>query len=642
MNVKRLILFIIIIIVQSYILNATEVKLIFKNSNFVFTNFLSFKIESDRKVFFDSIKFQRNNDKYIKYKYNLFDVQSFINIPLNELKDGFYNVTITIRTNKYNLLDKRTTVLFLHSSPNKISENEFATLCFNLFIDDNRWLIMNSRFSKWIENFFNIAVKKGYNHPVINLFLTDYYLHRGDHIESIKSFNKTIYFFYNSTKYSDYYRNSIVYKLLNFKKTITTIDGKSKIKYFRKWIMDKICSFIIYYNYIMTSESKGYENVLSDFLNTIDSIFSNKKLDVNFKSLILESSNSSWTLSSLLNFYKNIFVLNVKIKNINKSLAILKKIMKIFDSKDKNNIKLSIFSADRTIYYSWRAYIEYLRGNKETMKKFLMISKETKMVPFLKAHLTYDKGDYDKSVLLLKKCLSGDNIMDFAALNPNPQLSFEGEIYNLMGLCYFNKGYYQIALDKFLSAVSAPDAIPAYKENLAVCYEKLGEKQKAEKILKDLSGIPDLFLKAYFDSLKQKIKYKPLKDVPIMWVLPFDNRGGIYKRAGIGEYLQDIMMAQLYQTKKFRIVERDKIQEIIKEKKLSVSKFGDKKYLKDKRKIITADYIITGNFAEFKDEYNLIIRMISVKTGEIVKVKEKKKKKFKDIREYLAKFVEQR
>jgi len=600
-----------------------DLKIFFPYNTPIFDKKLIIDFESPYKDSLIAIRVILVNKKN-NYSFMLKKKINRIKIDVSQIKEGSYYLYVyfMFRIMKRNIQRKiRDYVIITHKNYSKLSKKEFIKGLFELTVGSGD--IMSFFSKKEIKNFytklFSIGNKKKIKHPLFYYIKTIFYLQS-------KNLKKSLASLKIARKQERYFKTDKM--LQSFKNLKMAGSGKNYIDGYIYLVIESYYGLLIHKQSI---ENLFTPQILEDML------------DISTYSTGLEKEVNSLNIVKIKGkAYLYIYCGIMKIKNnkleesqelLLKALSIIKNINKYFPMHDVINENLLI--------NFWIAYISYLKNDLSKMRKY--IHKIDKSLPdypalnFIRGKLLFDQGNYNKSVQYLKKCLTDKGREIF--VSKHPELSFEGEIYNLIGMCYFNKGYYEIALDKFLSAVTAPDAIPAYKENLAICYQKLGEKQKAEKILKELSNVPDLFLRAYLDSLKQKIEYKPVSGVPVVWVMPFENKGGITKRAGIGEYLQDIMMSQLYKTKKFRIVERDRIQEIIKEKKLSISKFGDKKYLKEKSKIITADYIITGNFAEFREKYTLTVRMISVKSGEVVKIKEFTGKRFKDIRKFMKKFI---
>ncbi len=572
------------------------------------------------------IKIENNTTNFTK-KFVFTDNKRYIKISSKNLSDSLYYAHIEwlflINGKRVSQFDSFYFIVS-HTNYNNFIERDYINDLFFYFWGVDETGIKNIFYYPKIERFYNnlleIGERNKVEHPVYYYFKCVYY-------KLINQYKKLIPSFLEALKQEKKYKNDSL--LLKFKrKRISSTD--------RNFIESGIIPVINGFSASFSIESIDDFSTTS-FLKKYLKIYEFLNTDYYFTSL-----ENYENMSKLGRIYLYTWNAKMRIKenNIYGAEKLAYKALKLFRKYNLNFSNLPIYYDANPInlIHFELAYINYLKNNFKEMRVHLeKINKEYAGLKFIKGKLEYDKKEYDKSVRYFKESLMKNGNKIF--ISKYPELSFEGEIYNMMGMCYFKKGYYQIALDKFLSAVAAPDAIPVYKENLAVCYQKLGEEQKAKEILNELSDLPDLFLKSYMDALKRKIKYKPINNVPAVWVLPFNDVGGVVKRAGMGEYLQDVTMREIYKTKKFRIVDRDAIKQIIKEKKLSISKFGDKKYLKNKHKIISADYIITGNYSEAKNKYRLSMQMVSVADGSVVKIKTYQANNFENLINKINKFV---
>ena len=69
----------------------------------------------------------------------------------------------------------------------------------------------------------------------------------------------------------------------------------------------------------------------------------------------------------------------------------------------------------------------------------------------------------------------------------------------------------------------------------------------------------------------------------------------------------------------FKVVERSKIDEILKEQKLQMSGIIDKKYLIDIGEMLGAELIVLGSVGEFGGLYTITARLVDIESGQITK-----------------------
>ena len=102
-------------------------------------------------------------------------------------------------------------------------------------------------------------------------------------------------------------------------------------------------------------------------------------------------------------------------------------------------------------------------------------------------------------------------------------------------------------------------------------------------------------------------------------ILYFDNTSGESKMEKLKKGLADMLITDLSNVSTLSIVERDKLEEIIKEQKLSHSKDFDAKTAAKLGKLLGAQIILTGSFFEMFGTFRIDARFIDVETGEILK-----------------------
>ncbi len=102
-------------------------------------------------------------------------------------------------------------------------------------------------------------------------------------------------------------------------------------------------------------------------------------------------------------------------------------------------------------------------------------------------------------------------------------------------------------------------------------------------------------------------------------VLPFDNKGSSPEVASM---VQDNMITTLYNLRRFKILERSKIDEIVKEQKLGMTGFIDPAKAVKVGKVIGVDAILMGSISSTATGVAITARMIDTETGTIITAKD--------------------
>lgn len=108
---------------------------------------------------------------------------------------------------------------------------------------------------------------------------------------------------------------------------------------------------------------------------------------------------------------------------------------------------------------------------------------------------------------------------------------------------------------------------------------------------------------------------------PTVAVLPFNNSAigaAQAELAPLSKGVQDLLIGELAVNDGIRVVERDQIQKIIDELKLSQSDLADKATAVKVGKLIGAHHMVTGGFVtDRKGTMTLVTRVFAVETGEV-------------------------
>lgn len=102
-------------------------------------------------------------------------------------------------------------------------------------------------------------------------------------------------------------------------------------------------------------------------------------------------------------------------------------------------------------------------------------------------------------------------------------------------------------------------------------------------------------------------------------VLPFDNKGGSPE---ITSMVQDNMITTLYNLRRFKILERSKIDEIVKEQKLGMTGFIDPAKAVKVGKVAGVDAILMGSISSTAGGVAITARLIDTETGTIITAKD--------------------
>lgn len=101
-------------------------------------------------------------------------------------------------------------------------------------------------------------------------------------------------------------------------------------------------------------------------------------------------------------------------------------------------------------------------------------------------------------------------------------------------------------------------------------------------------------------------------------ILYFENNAVQSCFSPLSKGLCDMMISDFTAEKQFAVVERVRIQEIIKELKMEQEEIFDSSTTAKLGKLLGADYLVFGSFFEFMGTFRIDARIIKVETGEIL------------------------
>jgi len=131
--------------------------------------------------------------------------------------------------------------------------------------------------------------------------------------------------------------------------------------------------------------------------------------------------------------------------------------------------------------------------------------------------------------------------------------------------------------------------------------------------LKNMSSTDDL---TATKELNDRTKDKNAKRVAILY---FDNSGGEASMDKLKKGLADMLITDLSNIRMLNIVERDKLESILKEQKLNNTKEFDASTASKVGKLLGAQIILTGGYFDMMGSLRIDARFIDVETGKILK-----------------------
>jgi len=102
-------------------------------------------------------------------------------------------------------------------------------------------------------------------------------------------------------------------------------------------------------------------------------------------------------------------------------------------------------------------------------------------------------------------------------------------------------------------------------------------------------------------------------------VLPFSGR---IKNSSVQEMADDFLVAALVDQKRFQVVEREKLKQILQEQKLSKEKLTDPEHSIRIGKLLSADALLVTAIAEGQKSLEIISRLVSSETAEVMETRD--------------------
>ena len=121
-------------------------------------------------------------------------------------------------------------------------------------------------------------------------------------------------------------------------------------------------------------------------------------------------------------------------------------------------------------------------------------------------------------------------------------------------------------------------------------------------------------------------------------ILSFDNNTGSSDYNALGKGIAAMMISDLSVVKELQLLERERIQELVKEMELQHTTFFDSSTAVGVGRMVGAQYIVVGAFAAVQPRMRIDTRVVRVATGEVVKTAQVtgEQDKFFDLEQALA------
>lgn len=147
---------------------------------------------------------------------------------------------------------------------------------------------------------------------------------------------------------------------------------------------------------------------------------------------------------------------------------------------------------------------------------------------------------------------------------------------------------------------------------------------KSDKVIQQpiaevTTGANDKVIKQQDDMVNDLNAATPNPDAKRIAVIYFDNGSDNKELSRLRKGLADMLISDLTKIKMLNVVERARLEEILKEQKLNNSSEFDPATATKVGKLLGVEYILTGSFFELMGSLRIDARIIDVETGKIIK-----------------------
>lgn len=127
-----------------------------------------------------------------------------------------------------------------------------------------------------------------------------------------------------------------------------------------------------------------------------------------------------------------------------------------------------------------------------------------------------------------------------------------------------------------------------------------------------------LFLLIFSGNIVSTAYAQTAKHKPRVAILYFENNAIQKSFTPLSKGLCDMMISDFNDSKCFIVVERTRLEDIIKELKLAESNNFDSKTTAKIGKLLGAEYLVLGSYFEFMGTFRIDARLVKVETGKII------------------------
>jgi TolB-like protein len=178
------------------------------------------------------------------------------------------------------------------------------------------------------------------------------------------------------------------------------------------------------------------------------------------------------------------------------------------------------------------------------------------------------------------------------------------------------------------------DGVKHFQERILGTLDEISEKQdimieKQDKVAGDVKDIKEIITgEAEIKQLASTEDYSTFEEVNVrtditdqktIAILYFDNSSGNAQLDALKKGLADMLISDLSNLKMLRVVEREKLEEVMAELKLSSGREFDPATRQKLGKLLGAETILFGSYFDMMGQFRIDARIVKTETGEILK-----------------------
>lgn len=155
--------------------------------------------------------------------------------------------------------------------------------------------------------------------------------------------------------------------------------------------------------------------------------------------------------------------------------------------------------------------------------------------------------------------------------------------------------------------------IASRQKNVASDVRDIKEIITGDSDIKQLTSTEDY---STFEKVNSRTNLEDQRTIAILY---FDNSGGNSQLDALKKGLADMLISDLSNIKMLRVVEREKLEEVMAELKLSSGREFDPATRQKLGKLLGAETILFGSYFEMMGQFRIDARIVKTETGEILK-----------------------